>query len=144
MAPEVAGWVGVSEAVSAGCVANGCLLDYPAGVPARSDQARVARTTGRPASRRPIAAADAIASRPAAPGRYKPWRVRVPRAGRAAHQRLTRALEERRAAEVLVTTGLNKAYQSLAAHAEVTTLRQEVLPRRPERVRGRESRLSLG
>jgi outer membrane protein, heavy metal efflux system len=47
----------------------------------------------------------------------------------AAHQRLTKAMEERRAAEVLVTTALNTAYQSLAAaHAEVTTLRQEVLP----------------
>ncbi|MGH2707650.1 MAG: TolC family protein [Actinomycetota bacterium] len=47
----------------------------------------------------------------------------------AAHQRLTKAMEERRAAEVLVTTALNSAYQSLAAaHAEVTTLRQEVLP----------------
>ncbi|MGH8470607.1 MAG: TolC family protein [Gammaproteobacteria bacterium] len=47
----------------------------------------------------------------------------------AAHQRLTKAMEERRAAEVLVTTALNSAYQSLAAaHAEVTTLRQEVIP----------------
>lgn len=47
----------------------------------------------------------------------------------AAHQRLTKAMEERRAAEVLVTTALNTAYESLAAaHAEVTTLRQEVLP----------------
>lgn len=47
----------------------------------------------------------------------------------AAHQRLTKAMEERRAAEVLVTTALNSAYQSLAAvQAEVTTLRQEVLP----------------
>ncbi|MGH2769420.1 MAG: TolC family protein, partial [Actinomycetota bacterium] len=47
----------------------------------------------------------------------------------AAHQRLTKAMEERRAAEVLITTALNSAYQSLAAaHAEVTTLRQEVLP----------------
>ncbi|MGH8593798.1 MAG: TolC family protein [Gammaproteobacteria bacterium] len=47
----------------------------------------------------------------------------------AAHQRLTKAMEELRAAEVLVTTALNSAYQSLAAaQAEVTTLRQEVLP----------------
>ncbi|MCI0407888.1 MAG: TolC family protein [Acidobacteria bacterium] len=46
-----------------------------------------------------------------------------------AHQRLTKAMEERRAAGVLVTTALNTAYESLtAAHAEVTTLRQEVLP----------------
>jgi len=47
----------------------------------------------------------------------------------AAHQRLTKAMEERRGAEVLITTALNSAYQNLAAaHAEVTTLRQEVLP----------------
>ena len=38
-------------------------------------------------------------------------------------------MEERRAAEVSVTTALNTAYQSLAAaHAEVTTLKAEVLP----------------
>ena len=47
----------------------------------------------------------------------------------AAHQRLTRAMEERRATEVLVTTALNTVYQRLAtAHAEVTTLKAEVLP----------------
>ncbi len=47
----------------------------------------------------------------------------------AAHQRLSKAMEERRAAEVLISTALNSAYQSLAAaHAEVTALRQEVHP----------------
>lgn len=46
-----------------------------------------------------------------------------------AHQRLTKAMEERRAAEVSVTTALNTTYQRLAAaHAEVTTLSQEILP----------------
>lgn len=47
----------------------------------------------------------------------------------AAHQRLTRAMEERRAAEVSVTTALNTVYQSLAAaHIEVTTLKTQLLP----------------
>lgn len=48
---------------------------------------------------------------------------------RAAQERLTKAMEERRAAEVSVTTALNTAYQSLAAtHIEVTTLKTQVLP----------------
>ena len=38
-------------------------------------------------------------------------------------------MEERRAAEVLVTTALNTTYQSLAAaNIEVTTLKTQVLP----------------
>ena len=48
---------------------------------------------------------------------------------RTAHERLTKAMEERRAAEVSVTTALNTAYQSLAAaHIEVTTLKTQILP----------------
>ncbi len=47
----------------------------------------------------------------------------------AAHERLTKAMEQRRAAEVSVTTALNTAYQTLAtAHIEVTTLKAQVLP----------------
>jgi len=47
----------------------------------------------------------------------------------AAHQRLTKAMEERRTAEVLVTTALNTTYQNLAAaNIEVTTLKTQVLP----------------
>lgn len=46
-----------------------------------------------------------------------------------AEYRLARSQEERRAAEVGVTTALNQAYQALAAaHAEVTALRERVLP----------------
>ena len=46
-----------------------------------------------------------------------------------AEHRLTKAEEERRSAEVRIATALNTAYQRLdAAHAEVSALRQEVLP----------------
>lgn len=46
-----------------------------------------------------------------------------------AEHRLTKADEELRSAEVRITTALNTAYQRLdAAHAEVATLRQEILP----------------
>ena len=48
---------------------------------------------------------------------------------RTAHERLTKAMEERRAAEVSVTTALNTAYQNLAAaQIEVTTLKTQILP----------------
>ncbi|MGH8564038.1 MAG: TolC family protein [Gammaproteobacteria bacterium] len=47
----------------------------------------------------------------------------------AAEERLTKALDERRAAGVGVHTALNAAYQRLAAaHTEVETLKQEILP----------------
>lgn len=46
-----------------------------------------------------------------------------------AEERLTKALEERRAVGVEINTALNAAYQELAAaHTEVTTLKREVLP----------------
>jgi len=46
-----------------------------------------------------------------------------------AEHRLTKAEEDRRSAEVRIATALNTAYQRLsAAHAEVSALRQEVLP----------------
>lgn len=46
-----------------------------------------------------------------------------------AEHRLTKAEEERRSAEVRIATALNTAYQRLdAAHAEVSALRQEILP----------------
>ncbi|MGH8590673.1 MAG: TolC family protein, partial [Gammaproteobacteria bacterium] len=47
----------------------------------------------------------------------------------AAEERLTKSLEERGAAGVGVHTALKAAYQRLAAaHTEVTTLKQEILP----------------
>jgi cobalt-zinc-cadmium efflux system outer membrane protein len=46
-----------------------------------------------------------------------------------AEHRLTKAEEDRRSAEVRIATALNTAYQRLSAdHAEVSALRQEVLP----------------
>jgi len=46
-----------------------------------------------------------------------------------AEHRLAKAEEERRSAEVRIATALNTAYQRLdAAHAEVSALRQEVMP----------------
>jgi outer membrane protein, heavy metal efflux system len=48
---------------------------------------------------------------------------------RAAHERLAKAMAERRAAEVSITTGLHTAYQRLAgAHAEIAALKAQVLP----------------
>jgi outer membrane protein, heavy metal efflux system len=47
----------------------------------------------------------------------------------AAHERLAKAMAERRAAEVSVTTRLHAAYQRLAgAHAEIAALKAQVLP----------------
>ncbi len=47
----------------------------------------------------------------------------------AAQRRLTKAEEERRAAEVRVATTLSSAYQTLAgAHAEIAALKAQVLP----------------
>ena len=48
---------------------------------------------------------------------------------REAEHRLTRAEEDQRSAEVRITTLLNTAYQKLStAHAEVSALRQDILP----------------